>query len=119
MINYLKEIKENNSDFIYLKTMGIVENEIKLIRITLGIRTSNKEFIDICKRALESVKKGEFMVINKIVQLHGELSKKPFTEVLRVIKDDIKYHSGLCLYNDEKILEVINTSVEVIKRCYE
>ena len=42
MINYLKEIKENNSDFIYSKTMGIVENEIKLIRITLGIRTSNK-----------------------------------------------------------------------------
>lgn len=119
MINYLKEIKENNSDFIYLKTMGIVENEIKLIRITLGIRTNNKEFIDICKRALESVKKGEFTVINKIVQLHGELSKKQFTEVLRVIKDDIKYHSGLCLYNDEKILEVINTSVEVIKRCYE
>ena len=45
--------------------------------------------------------------------------KKQFTEVLRVIKDDIKYHSGLCLYNDEKILEVINTSVEMIKRCYE
>ena len=119
MINYLKEIRENNSDYIYLKTMATVENEIKLIRITLGIRTSNKEFVDICKRALESVKKGELMVINKIVQLHDDLSRKQFTELLKIIKDDIKYHSGLCVYNDEKILEIINSSAEIIKRCYE
>lgn len=119
MINYLKEIKENNSDFIYLKTIAAVENEIKLIRITLGIRTSNKEFVNICKRTLESVKKGDIMVINKIVHLHSELSKKQFKEVLKVIKDDIKYHSGLCAYNDEKVLEVINSSVEIVKRCYE
>lgn len=57
------------------------------------------------------------MVFNKLLELHGELTHKEYELLLRVAKDDIEFGKSLGIeYTDTKILNVINNTVNVIKR---
>lgn len=57
------------------------------------------------------------MLINKLIELHGELTYKEYELLLKFVKDDIEFGKSLGIeYTDTKILNVINSTVNVIKR---
>ncbi|WP_133014409.1 DUF6906 family protein [Clostridium cuniculi] len=57
------------------------------------------------------------MLFNKLLELHGELTHKEYELLLKVAKDDIEFGKSLGIeYTDNKILNVINNTVNVIKR---
>lgn len=57
------------------------------------------------------------MLFNKLLELHGELTHKEYELLLKVAKEDIEFGKSLGIeYTDNKILNVINNTVNVIKR---
>ena len=57
------------------------------------------------------------MLIEKLIELHEELSYKEYELLLKVVKEDIQFGKDLGIeYTDTKILNVINNTVNLIKR---
>lgn len=57
------------------------------------------------------------MLLNKLIELHEELTYKEYELLLKVVKDDIEFGKDLGIeYTDTKILNVLNNTVNVIKR---
>lgn len=57
------------------------------------------------------------MLFKKLIELHQELTYKEYELLLKVVKDDIEFGKDLGIeYTDTKILNVLNNTVNVIKR---
>lgn len=57
------------------------------------------------------------MLLKKLIELHQELTYKEYELLLKVVKDDIEFGKDLGIeYTDTKILNVVNNTVNVIKR---
>lgn len=57
------------------------------------------------------------MLLKKLIELHQELTYKEYELLLKVVKDDIEFGKDLGIeYTDTKILNVLNNTVNVIKR---
>ena len=57
------------------------------------------------------------MLLEKLITLHDELTFKEYELLLKVVKDDIQFGKDLGIeYTDTKILNVINNTVDVIRR---
>ncbi|WP_302739074.1 hypothetical protein [uncultured Clostridium sp.] len=55
------------------------------------------------------------MLLNKLIELHGELTYKEYELLLKVVRDDIEFGKALGIeYTDTKILNVINNTVNLI-----
>lgn len=57
------------------------------------------------------------MLLKKLIELHQELTYKEYELLLKVVKDDIEFGKDLGIeYTDTKILNVVNNTVNVIKK---
>ena len=57
------------------------------------------------------------MLLKKLIELHQELTYKEYDLLLKVVKDDIEFGKDLGIeYTDTKILNVVNNTVNVIKK---
>ena len=57
------------------------------------------------------------MLLKKLIELHQELTYKEYELLLKVVKDDIEFGKYLGIeYTDTKILNVVNNTVNVIKK---
>lgn len=57
------------------------------------------------------------MLLNKLIELHEELTYKEYELLLKVVRDDIDFGKDLGIeYTDTKVLNVINNTVNVIRR---
>lgn len=57
------------------------------------------------------------MLLKKLIELHQELTYKEYELLLKVVKDDIEFGKDLGIeYTDTKVLNVINNTVNVIRR---
>ena len=57
------------------------------------------------------------MLFKKLIELHQELTYKEYELLLKVVKDDIEFGKDLGIeYTDTKILNVVNNTVNVIKK---
>ena len=57
------------------------------------------------------------MLLKKLIELHQDLTYKEYELLLKVVKDDIEFGKDLGIeYTDTKVLNVINNTVNVIRR---
>ena len=57
------------------------------------------------------------MLLKKLIELHQELTYKEYELLLKVVRDDIDFGKDLGIeYTDTKVLNVINNTVNVIRR---
>lgn len=57
------------------------------------------------------------MLFKKLIELHQDLTYKEYELLLKVVKDDIEFGKDLGIeYTDTKILNVVNNTVNVIKK---
>lgn len=57
------------------------------------------------------------MLLKKLIELHQDLTYKEYELLLKVVKDDIEFGKDLGIeYTDTKILNVVNNTVNVIKK---
>ena len=57
------------------------------------------------------------MLFNKLIELHEELTHQEYELLLEMVRDDIEFGKHLGVqYTDNKILNVVNNTVNVIRR---
>lgn len=60
------------------------------------------------------------MLLKKLVELYYQLDKQQFKLLLDMVREDITFYSSIgTTYSDEKIIGVLDSAVEVIKRLRE
>lgn len=60
------------------------------------------------------------MLLKKLVELYYKLDKQQFKLLLDIAREDIVFYSSIgTIYTDEKIIGVLDSAVEVIKRLCE
>jgi hypothetical protein len=60
------------------------------------------------------------LLLKKLVELYYKLDKQQFKLLLDIAREDIIFYSSIgTIYTDEKIIGVLDSAVEVIKRLRE
>ncbi len=60
------------------------------------------------------------VLLKKLVELYYKLDKQQFKLLLDIAREDIVFYSSIgTIYTDEKIIGVLDSAVEVIKRLCE